>query len=203
MTFPGEFSLWNQCFDLIFRYCPVVYKKNNSYRVIQSLINVIIKREDFWKLSLIIIPWFLQRVFCTDGSKHNLITKAAFLTFSLNFTVYENIFLVAIICTLKYQYVGTMEWVEGFTDLLWNTFFRSVYAIEVSITLEFQSVQPLAVIYNQSFKWNWELGEKHYFLVKSSSCVADKGYFFLTYTQSACIRNSSLKELIILAVIAI
>lgn len=81
--------------------------------------------------------------------------------------------------------------------------FCSVYAIEVSVALEFQSVQPLAVIYNQSFKWNWELGKKHYFLVKSSSCVVDKGYFFLTYTQSVCVRNSSLKELVILAVIAI
>lgn len=66
-----------------------------------------------------------------------------------------------------------MEQVEGFTDLVWNTFFCNVYAIEVSIALEFQSVQQLAVIYNQSFKWNWELGEKHYFLVKSSSCVVN------------------------------
>lgn len=166
---------------------------------------MIIKNEDFWRLlSLTIIFWVWQRMFCTDRSRHNLITKAAFLTLSPNFTVYGNVFLVAVICILKYQYVGTIEWGEGFTDLLWNTFFFcSVYAIKVSITLEFQSIQPLAVIYNQSFKWNWELGERHYFLVKSSSCVVDKGYLFLTYTHSACIRNSGMKKLIILAVIAI
>lgn len=160
---------------------------------------MIIKNEDFWRL----LSLTITRMFCTDGSQHNLITKAAFLTLSPNFAVYGNVFLVAVICILKYQYVGTMEWGEGFTDLLWNTFFRSVYAIEVSIALEFQSIQPLAVIYNQSFKWNWELGERHYFLVKSSSCVVDKGYLFLTYTHSACIRNSGRKKLIILAVISI
>lgn len=146
---------------------------------------VIINEKIFWKLlSLTIISWFWQRIFCADGSKRNLITKAAFLTLPANFTVYGNVFLVAVICALKYQYLGTLEWVEGFTDSVWNTFFCSVYAIQVSIALEFQSVQPLAVIYNQSFKWNWELREKHYFLVKSSSCVVNKGYFFLTYIQS-------------------
>lgn len=163
---------------------------------------VIINGKIFWKLlSLTIISWFWQRIFCADGSKRNLITKAAFLTLPANFAVYGNVFLVAVICALKYQYLGTLEWVEGFTDSVWNTFFCSVYAIQVSIALEFQSVQPLAVIYNQSFKWNWELREKHYFLVKQLCC--EQGVFLLDLHPICVIRNSSLKELIILAVIVI
>lgn len=72
--------------------------------------------ENFF--SLTVISWFWQRMFCSDGSKRGLITKAAFPTLSPNFTVHENIFLVAVICVLRYRYVGAIERVEGFTDFV-------------------------------------------------------------------------------------